>query len=168
MGSQLGEEVRTELGVPEHTPVLPLGRTGRAELHKGPGSAAQLQPAAQSQRRGLGTAFTVAWALAPPPSSTSRHGADSSEDGGAGSERTSAPPQRARLGFNGERCSFKTNRQQKGRLRLSEFIKKKQLIKNKTNQQSCSQSHTQRNQPTPTCARNGKMTIYIYIYKINQ
>lgn len=165
MGSQLGEEVRTELGVPEPTPVLPLGRTGRAELHKGPCSATQLQPAAQSQRRGLGTAFTVAWALAPPPSSTSRHGADSSEDGGAGSEQTSAPPQRARLGFNGERCSFKTNRQQKGRLRLSEFIKKKnQLIKNKTNQQSCSQSRTQRNQPTPTCARNGKMTIYIYIY----
>lgn len=152
MGSQLGEEVRTELGVPEHTPVLPLGRTGRAELHKGPGSAAQLQPAAQSQRRGLGTAFTVAWALAPPPSSTSRHGADSSEDGGAGSEQTSAPPQRARLGFNGERCSFKTNRQQKGRLRLSEFIKKKTTHK-KQNQPTVLQSESHTEEPTHTYMR---------------
>lgn len=93
MGSQLGEEVGAELRVPEPSPVLLLGHTGRTELCKGPASTTQLQPAAQSEQRGLGTAFTVAWALAPMPSTILRHRADSSEDLGAGFEQTSAPLQ---------------------------------------------------------------------------
>lgn len=91
------------------------------------------------------------------PSTISRHGENSSQELGSGCKQKLHLAKASHHQFShykGVLLKQIINNNKKEHLRLSELNLKKP-------KQSCSQSHTQKNQPTPTCARNSKMTIYI-------